>query len=400
MTMQQTQKTTILVGASAASIACANKLRDLCPDMRLICITAENALPYNRCLLADYLGGSKNAEQITIRTADFFTDKNIEFYPNTRVTSLNLEEKTVTTNQNKTIAYDNLFLGIGKSAYIPEPSWLTISGVLPFYDQEHATALRTYIADHAPQKAIVIGAGLTGLEAADALTQHGIEVTILERAEQILPRQIDPTGAEFLTNLMHAQAQVTVVTNALIAEIRSTTPRTITITLTNNASYTTNLVVLATGGKSNSFLADKAGIACNNFGIITNENMRTSDPHVFAGGDACSIKNILTNEQVTNSLWADAVMQGNVAAHSIAGIEKTYPGALLITSSTIFGTTFVTSGDITNADTYESRYKKDATSYHRILLQENILKGFVMVGNIIGIGQLRRALMEQKPIQL
>jgi len=123
--------------------------------------------------------------------------------------------------------------------------------------------------------------------------------------------------------------------------------------------------------------------------------MQTSNDHIFAGGDICQVKNQVDGSFIANTLWPDAVMQGMVAATNMVTPQKrSYPGLIPITSSTIFETTFVTSGHVSNPPkALKSLYKKNAEFYHRLLFDGNQLKGFVMVGNILQVGSLRRALI-------
>jgi NAD(P)H-nitrite reductase large subunit len=107
---------------------------------------------------------------------------------------------------------------------------------------------------------------------------------------------------------------------------------------------------------------------------------------------------LLTSERTASSLWPEAVAQGFTAAHTIAGFPKPYPGALTITSSHIFDTTFVTCGNSFNDSPYESRYKSDETSYHRFYIKNGVIKGFIMVGNVAQVGQLRKAIIEQTSV--
>src|SRR5205814_5118387 len=131
------------------------------------------------------------------------------------------------------------------------------------------------------------------------------------------------------------------------------------------------MVVFAIGGRVNSALAQAAGLTLHGDGVVVDQHMRTSDENIFAGGDVCVVKDVLTGELVQSCLWADAAMQGMTAACSMAGITRTYPGTLVVTSSTIYGTTFVTCGPITNPPAhYETTVRQGPDFYHTFLTHD------------------------------
>lgn len=393
-------KKIIIIGASAAGIGAAVKLKTLDKNAEIICITAEKEMPYNRCLLADYLAGHKTADDICTKGKDFFVSNSIALRCGDPVTDINAQEQSITCASGETHLYDALFLGIGRSSQrLPIPGY-ELPGVFAFYDQADAAAILKYISKNTIRHATVIGGGLSGIECADSLRQRGIEIDLIEREAHILPHQIDAQGAQFLANVMekngvfiHANQTVSMIDGKCNVQA---------IQRSDGTIIPTDMVIFATGGKTNLELAQKTGITCSRQGIITNDKMQTSIPTIFAGGDICMITDLATGNQIQSCLWTDAIMQGMVAAHNILGIEKSYPGALIVTSSNIFDTTFVTAGPVAQIpELYTVHQQSDGNSYHSYITDENHhLKGFVMVGAIGNVGALRKALLSKEPFEL
>ena len=395
-----TQPSTFLViGASAASIGALRKLRSLNPEASITCITAEKEMPYNRCLLADYVAQSRPDEAIYTRDAAFFEENSITLLLNTRIAHIDAATKTAVAEDGRCFSYEKLFLGIGKSAFIPPIPGADADGVLPFFDLKDAIAIRTQAQKDTVNNVIVVGAGLTGLECADALTEYDLFITMVEQADHVLPAQIDATGAQYIQKLTET-AGIALHTNCSIQQIHTNNENQVTgVTFTDGTSLPADMVVLATGGRPNVKLAQTADLETNGQGLVVNKQMQTSNPDIFAGGDICWVTDLLTEKNMLSCLWPDAVMQGMTAATNMSGKVREYPGSLAVTSSTIFETTFVTCGPVTQASKYKALVKKEDTFYHRLLIDDNgILQGFVMVGNITGVGELRKAILAKKSI--
>ena len=391
----------VIIGASAGGLAAANKLRDLDPTAAITCLTKETTMPYNRCLLADFVSGSKSKEQIFTRDHQFFADKNIDLKLGANVVQLDAVGQKIILKDGTMMSYDSLVIATGRSAFVPDQLALQSPGIFPFYDLDHASDLVTYCTQNKVKRAVVVGGGITGLECSDALLQSGIQVVIVERGSQILARQMDVEGAQFLQSLMQQQG-ITLHLNSTVTTITSTSTNPAApvyqVLLSNGQSIETEMIIAATGGKQNIHFAQAAGIACDKFGIITDESQATNYPNIYAAGDICSITNLASGQRTVSTLWPDAVAQGITVAHSISGLNKPYYGTLNITSTHIFKTALVTCGDFTASENLDTLKKVTPEFYHRFYLHDGILQSFVMIGNVSNVGQLRKAIIEKTKI--
>lgn len=388
--------TTIIIGTSAAGIAAASKLRNLDPTAKIICISKESQMPYNRCLLADFLSGSRNEDQVRTKSQQFFDEKNITLKLKTKVIGLDLTDHKIMLDDASQLAFNSLIIATGRSAFVPPALDIGMPGVIPFYDLDNVSETLDYIEKNNVKRVLVVGAGITGLECIDALLSKNLSVIAAERGSQVLGRQIDVDGAIFVQNLLKSRGvALHLETTVLMIEKKESC---ITVTLSNSKRYDVDLVLAATGGRQNLDFAQAAGIACDEFGIVTDENQATNIPNIFAAGDVCSVVSLVSGKRTSNTLWPDAVAQGLTAAHSIVGLCKPYAGTLNITSTNILGTTLVTCGDFGALAGLDTLGKKEPNFYHKFYTEDGILQAFVMVGNVGGVGQLRKAIVEKTRI--
>ncbi|MFH1254491.1 MAG: FAD-dependent oxidoreductase [bacterium] len=385
----------IVIGASAAGVACATKLRDLDKESEIIMIGADDKLPCNRCLLSEILSGDKTEQDIVTKDLDYFKKQNIKVMLGTTVTEVLTEEKAVTLHNGQKLSYDKLFLGVGKSGFVPDIPGSKSYGVFSFYGLPDINAINDFIKKNTVKNVVIIGAGLTGLECCDALTSKGLNVSLIERSTHVLPHQIDDAGAQFIQNLIKKNG-VKFYSGEIVEEIIGTNKKVSEVNLSEHGKIPADLVIFAIGGKTNLELALHAKLDTTSSGIIVKNTMQTSDSDIFAGGDCCIVNNLLTGQPVQSCLWPDAVMQGITAAHGMVDIKREYPGILIITSSNIFDTQFVTCGPINKHNpNYEEVIKNGPNFYHKYLIQNAILKGFIMVGNVENVGLLRKKLIDK-----
>lgn len=390
----------IVIGASASGVACATKLRDLDKESEIIMIGADDKLPCNRCLLSELLSGDKTEKDIATKDLDYFAKQNISVMLSTTVTEILPAEKSIILHNGKKLQYNKLFLGVGKSGFIPEVPGKNFHGVFSFYGLPDVKLICDFIDKNEVKKVVIVGAGLTGLECCDALRSKGLYVSLIGRSTHVLPHQIDYNGAKFIQNLMEKNG-IKFYPEKVVEEIIGSGKKVSGVRLSEYGEIPADLVIFAIGGKTNLKLALHAGIDTKPNGIIVKNTMQTSNSNIFAGGDCCIVNNLLTGEPVQNCLWPDAVMQGITAAHSMVGIKREYPGTLIITSSNIFGTQLVTCGPVSQPkQNYEEIIRSAPDFYHKFLIYNGTLKGFIMVGNIENVGLLRKKLIDKTTFQV
>lgn len=383
----------LLIGASAASIGALNGLRRLDPEATITIISAEKELPYNKCLLADYLAGAIENDRLQLCQAQA---QNVNLVLGQKVLALDAAKQQVITDQGTIFNYDALFLGMGSSPWIPTLPGIEIQGIFTFHTHADSNAILSYLKEYNIKHAAIIGAGLSGLEAADALSKYGIQITIIEKNDRVLPAFLSPEGAQFLHQKIRATG-AQLMLNQSVAGFESTNGHVKQISLASGQKISAQMVIVATGLRPNMQLCNNSGIAIGSHGIMVNEFMQTSSPNIYAGGDLIEVADQLTGKKMGSCLWPDAMQQGLYAAHAMAGKPKAYTGPMIITSSAFFGLKFATAGMIglSNAGGSQQHQQEGPDFIHNFLLQDGRLKGFEVLGTRHNLGDLRRLLLTQ-----
>ena len=380
----------VLVGASAASFGTLHSLIKLDPQAHITVISAETELPYNKCKLADYLAGSIDQKELHLAA---FSGKNINFVLGHQVAHIDVIAKKVITEAGQSFAYDTLFLGMGSSPIIPKLLGITAQGVFAFHTNKDANDILEYIKKKSVKKAVVVGAGLSGLEAADALMKYGLSVTIVERNHQVLPSMLSAEAAQFLHSKI-IECGGTLVLNASVQEIRVTNQK-VSGALVNGTTIDTGIVIIATGLRPNLALCHQAGLESDEHGVVVNEYLQTNIPDIYAGGDLIGAYDQLTNKKVRSCLWPDAMQQGMHAGMAMMGKPKVYGGISMITSTAFFGIKYAQAGLL---DEENKLIKNTHDFHHTFAFRDGILKGFQVLGSVHNLGLLRRMLLTQQPI--
>ncbi len=383
------ETTYIIIGASAAGLAAFNTVARLEPSCTVIALTKEDTL-YNTCLLASYLAENKQEQEIQLVA---HKSKNTHILYNTQVTALDRKEKRICLASGQKIAYDKLLIATGSAAYIPDmfKEWQKqLKGLFSFYTLEDARAVKNYVVQENVHEAIVIGAGFTGLECADALAQQGINVKVVELRESILPGLLAPLSTALLTDILAKQG-VQIYTQETVQEIMHKNKKIIGVKLSSGPMLTASLLVYALGSRPALTLAVDAGIAVKE-GIVTDTSLRTSDEHIYAAGDCALVVDRITQQHVLSSTWPDAIRQGISAAHAMIGKDISYEGVLKTYVSCIGAYPIVICG--ATSPYSEEIVQKDKCQVLFVDRQEKLV-GFMLAGDKALAGCLKKALEER-----
>ncbi len=382
-------KTYVIIGTSAAGMGALTKLRQLEKDARIICVSDEQEFPYNKCFLVEYLNHEKPLEKMYTKPQDFFTKNNIELKLNTKVTAINVNNKQITCADGSSIAYTKLLLGVGGTLHIPPIEGKDTAGVFPFYTLNDTQRIKDWIEQQDVKHITIIGAGLSGLECADALTYYKLPVTIVDKNTQVLSRQTDAAGAEFIQNKAR-QHNVDFCFDVMINKIVSKDNGVCSVELSDGSTLKTDMVICALGARPNLALAESAKLEIDNYAVVTNEWMQTSNPDIYAAGDVALVRDKFTNKKMRSCTWPDALVQGMRAGTNMVEHMQPYGGVTLITASYFFGLSFHVAG------IFSSDAKSEQTDeyYQKVHYAEsNYVKGFMLIGHTQNLSQLKRSLL-------
>lgn len=362
-----------IVGASAAGLSCAKTLRALDVDCKIDLFTDEAYLPYSRPIISYYLKNKVNAQQIYLQDAAFYEANDITVHLNESVTEV--REHTLQTQRGERYGFDKLLLATGSVPFVPPME--NVGGqenVFTFLTMGEAERLKAYAKPD--MHAVVLGAGLIGLKAAEGLRSCVKSVTVVELAGKVLPSILDDRAAPMVEAHLQANGIATLLGDTVV---RAEGKEKITsVTLKSGKTLPCDLLVVAVGVRPNTVLAESCGADVNRGITVDHETMETTVPDVFAAGDCVRSLDILDGKEKIIALWPNAVREGKTAAYNMAGVPEKDTGSFAVNAIDFFGQRICTCGLI-NDDSAQVLVRADATQYKRLLVKDNRLVGFVLI---------------------
>ena len=344
---------------------------------RITVIGAETAPAYNRILLSSLLAGEIQQDALTLRNAGWYAEQGVTLILGEKVESLDRKHLTVTTDSGRTLHYDHVVLATGSRPARPEVPGIELEGVHGFRDLQDAAALEE-IAQRGGS-AVVIGGGLLGLEAAEGLRKRGnnMSVSVLQRGERLMNRQLDTTAAHLLENEL-TQRGLTVITGAQLVRLEGDAEgRVCSVHLADGRQLNASSVIVAAGITPNAELGHRAGLTSER-AIVVDEWLTTSDPSVSALGECCQFNG--TTYGLVEPIWR----QVEVLAATLCGTTaQCYADAPSATKLKISGVALYAFGPT------EASAEHDVLNYHdiergdyrRLLLRDGQIEGAVLYGD-------------------
>jgi NADPH-dependent 2,4-dienoyl-CoA reductase/sulfur reductase-like enzyme len=354
-------KRILVIGGVAAGPSAASKAARTNPDSKVVLFEQTDTISYGICEIPYFISGDVSAENLSIFTPERLSkEKGVEVRTLQRVEAIAPTQRTITVRELSggriyKEQYDRLVIATGAS-----PRLLNIPGenarnLFTIRSYDSARALRSYLDSERPQRAVVIGAGYIGVEMAEALCRRGCDVTILERSKAILCG-IDLPARNYVTGIL-ASHNVHVSTDALVVALPIDASNRVTHVLTSDSTYPVDLVIVAAGVVPSTTLASSAGIRLGRSGgILTDLRQQTSVESIFAAGDCCEYKDVITKRPVYAPLATNANRAGWVAGQNAAGGRATFPGVLRSIALRVFEGQVVRTG-LTAEEAAEAGFK-------------------------------------------
>lgn len=387
----------LIIGNSAAAIGAVEGIRKVDASGSITIVSEENYYAYSRPLIAEYLSDCIDETQIWYKKENYYTSNNINLVLNTRIVSVDTEKQVAICSENKEFYFDKLLLATGGTPFQPVIEGSETEGMYTFVRFDEVKKLKDDLASI--KKAVVIGAGLIGLKAAEHLTKAGVNVTLVELADSVLSLVMDKTSSNILQkHLINNGVQI--FTNNTVSKIHSTNSKVSSVTLKDNTHIECDAVVTAIGVIPNISCIKNSNIAINK-GIIVNQYLQTNFENIYAAGDVAEGFDILLNENRVLPIWPVAYKQGFIAGINMAGKERKYDGGISMNSLEFFGLPIISAG-YTNApdDSYteEVVYNEKKELYKKIITKSWQLCGFIFVKDIDRAGILTGLIKDKTDI--
>ncbi|WEJ63671.1 NAD(P)/FAD-dependent oxidoreductase [Thiomicrorhabdus lithotrophica] len=341
---------------------------------------------YNRIMLSPVLAGEKTIPEIMTHNHDWFKQRDIHLHAGTEIREIDSINKTVKTDLGATYQYDKLVIATGSSPFILPVPGNDLPGLVTFRDIRDVNQMIQY--SKYKQKAVVIGGGLLGLEAANGLIKLGMEVTVVHSNNVLMNMQMDAVSGELLKKSL-TETGMQFCMNSKTVEILGDSHVT-GVKMADGRVISCDLVVLAVGIRPNTTIAKKIGLEVNR-GIIVNDQLQSSNPDIYALGEC------VEHRGMVYGLVAPLYEQAQVLADTLSGQSASYQGSAISTKLKVTGINLFSAGDFHDSNDSESLVYKDISQniYRKIVLKDNKIKGAVMFGDVTGSNWIFENLVQQ-----
>jgi nitrite reductase (NADH) large subunit len=377
----------LIVGNGVAGTTAAEHIRKQGGHGSITMATDEAFPFYWRVRLTEYVAGDITEQNLMARKDEWYKEQKIELKLETRVRGVDRAKKEVIFDDSQRIAYDRLLIAAGSHSFIPPINGSDKKGVFALRSIQDARDIVSW--SKGIQDVVLIGGGLLGLEAGNALRKLGKKVMVVEFFPRLLPRQLDVAGAKRLQAIMEGMGFAFRL-GAKTREI-SGEDKVKAVLLEGGETLPGRMVVVSAGVRPNLDLA-KALNLDHDKGIKVDERMKTNQPDIFAAGDVAEFQGI------PYGIWTAAMEQGRVAGINMAGGEALYKGTVMANTLKVVGIDLASAGDIDAENKLESRVVSDDKAYKKIVIENNRIAGCIMLGETKGFTRVTKMMADKQDV--
>ena len=390
--MEQTKY--LVVGSSHAALEAVTAIRMHDAEGSLTLLTRDPHLPYSPTVLPYVVSGRSAPDGIFLRDEKFFADHHVQLKRGTALKALHAERNAAELADGSEIAYEKILLATGASPAIPPiPGIDTVSyHVLRTLDD----ATKLHAAIKQSKQAVVLGAGLVGMHAAENLVKVGAGVTVVEMARQLTDGYFDAIAAGLIEKAFTDNG-ATILTGSRVVKLAPSAVGA-TLTLENGTTLEADLLLVATGVRPNmDYLAGSA--VEHDRGILVSDSMQTSVSNVWSAGDCAQAKGFFSEDKVMNAILPDATEQGRIAGMAMVGDPglKQYPGGVPLNTYHFFGRHAISVGSSKVPDGAEvvTRFDEASGRYLKAIFKDGCLLGIYGVNEFFDGGVMCQLILRR-----
>lgn len=361
----------VILGAGIAGVSAAESARRTSPHARIVLLSAEMDLPYYRLNLTRFLAGEVAETDLALHAANWYEENGIELRLGSEAAAIQPPDRVVALAGGETLPFDRLIIAAGAHAFLPPMQGSGMQGVHTLRHLDDARALTGAVQPGI--RCVCVGGGLLGLETAGALVRRGAEVTLLESHSSLMPRQLNARAGDILGRYaeglglrLRKQARTKEIAGG--GQVRL-------VVLEDGSCLDADLVVVATGVRSNTHLARAAGLHVQQ-GIVVDDSLLSSQPGVHAAGDVAEHRGVLYGS------WQAAQSQGAIAGINAAGGRAEFRGIPRSHTLKVLGLGMTSIGQFEPLDgSYRVVEEEAGSEYRRFVFHDGRLAGAVLLGN-------------------
>ena len=366
----------VMIGNGMAGVRALEELLKIAPDLYDITVFGAEPHPnYNRILLSPVLAGEQTFDDIVLNDLAWYADHGIELRLGRKVLEIDRVRRQVIADDGSRAAYDRLLIATGSRPFMLPIPGNTLDGVIGYRDIADTRLMLDSANRH--RRAVVIGGGLLGLEAAHGLKLRGMDVSVVHNGATLLERQLDERAGRLLQAALEHRGLHFALGKQTSELIGNAAGRVSAVRFSDGESLPADLVVMAAGIRPNIELAQRAGLPCAR-GILVDDTLQSFDPRVYAVGECVSHRGI------AYGLVAPLFEQARVCASHLAmqGYRR-YLGSLTSTKLKVTGIELFSAGDFAGGPGTQSITLDDPTtgSYRKLVLKNDVLVGACLYGD-------------------
>lgn len=363
----------VIIGNSAAAVGAVEGIRSIDRDGRITIISDEKYRTYSRPLISYWLMGRVADDKIYYRGEDFYEKNGVETLLGRRAVKIDPAKKTVTLDDGSQIAYDRLLNATGSKPFVPPMKGLEKVKYSTFMSLDSAKEIKAQLREG--MNVLIIGAGLIGLKAAEALDGCGVGITVVDMADRILPSILDERAAAKMQSHIESRG----VRFKLGTSAQELTEH--SALLTNGETVDFDLLIVAVGVRPNTELIAEAGGKVER-GIICDDMQQTSLEDVYAAGDCTVSHDVSSGADKILALLPNAYMQGEVAGKNMAGGSAHYEKAIPMNAIGFFGMHIISAGSYDG----EEYVEETENTYKKLVFKNGVMCGYILMGDVARAG--------------
>lgn len=379
----------VVVGVSAAGINAAKTLREIDKNIEIILVSKDEYV-YSRCILHHFLDGRRDMKSLDFTPENFFKTYKIKWVKGVEVIGIDTNEKKLKLSNNEELSYDKVILATGSSSFLPPIENLrSANNVIGLRNLDDAIKIKEEVKK--VKNVAILGAGLVGVDALAGLLDYGVNITLIEMGDRILPLQLDKYAAGVYEERLREEGvdfRFGVRAEKVIVD-NNNNP--LSIKLNTGEEVPCELIIACTGVRSNIGFLKDSGIECDKFGLIINSKGETNVRDVYGAGDITG----------RNPIWPTAVKEGIVAANNVLG-KMIYMNDFFGSKNTMnfCGVATMSLGMVNAPDnSYIEEKQIKGKDYKKIIHKEGVIYGAIIQGDLSYVGVLTQLIKENIDIR-
>ncbi|RZI41118.1 NAD(P)/FAD-dependent oxidoreductase [Herbaspirillum sp. HC18] len=388
--MQQTHY--LIVGASHAALAAVQAIRMHDEAGSVTVISKDDALPYSPTVLPYVVSGRSDPARVFLRDDDYFAKHKVNYLKGKSVTSIAATENRVSLSSGEQIAYDKLLLATGAAPQLPPIPGLDAVNFHVLRSLDDALRLRNAL--NSTRQAVVLGAGLVGMHAAENLAKAGAQVTVVEMQPTVLAGYFDRDASGIIEQAFAAKGVRLMMGNKVVKLAPKGNGA--VVTLADGTELPAELLLVSTGVTPVMDYLKGSGAETER-GIVVDDTMRTSVSNIWAAGDVAQARGFYDGAKIINGILPDAVEQGKIAGMAMAGDPglKAYPGGVPLNTYTFFGQQAVSVGSQSEGEVVRLDVDPANKRYLKIVMKDNRLTGIFAINTAFDPGVMWQLILRR-----